>query len=172
MILSKHKKENKMIKVILTLNNDTERFEAKSEDSVVHYTAKKKADLKTSLKRSKKNDYEIVEAFEVKKAPKKPNKAKKTDKKANGYEDRKKYIITHFTDGDLHSKSPKIAAFCKKFDLKISAAGRNLTFEKTLEKMVEEKIIDYVPSSGIYKKLIFEYTKAHKAAMSPDKDEL
>lgn len=171
-------KENKMIKVIIVENEETGKVEARDIDGTVHQANKRLSDLKTALR--KKGGYEIVEKFEAKK-PKAPKKDKpvKTDKKEktvkapkkNGYEDRKAYIIANFDDADLYSKSPKIAKFCKKFDLTLTKAGRNLTFEKTLDKMTEEGVVDYVPTSGKYKKLEWYYTEEHVAAMNPD-DEL
>lgn len=180
-----------MKKVIITQNNETSRFEATDIDGVVHYTAAKKADLKTSLKRSKKHDFEVVEAFEtvepvevvepikevkpkpVKDETKKPTTTKGKPAKTT-YENYKQHIITNFTNADLHSKADKIANFCKKFNLTLNKAGRNLTFEKTLTKMVDDGIIEYtiegIPT-GKYKKLTFQYTEQHKAFMSPDEDE-
>jgi len=195
-----------MKKVIITQNKETSRFEATDIDGVVHYTAAKKADLKTSLKRSKKHEFEIVEEFEtikdvtsekgkevkytddrtaeekeakpiviepVKDETKKPTTTKGKPAKTT-YENYKQHIITNFTNADLHSKADKIAAFCKKFDLTLSQVGRNLTFEKTLTKMVDDGIIEYtiegIPT-GKYKKLTFQYTSGHNSIMSPDEDE-
>lgn len=180
-------KENKMIKVIIVENEETGKVEARDAEGTVHQANKRLSDLKTALR--KKGGYEIVEKFEVpkrraedKKAEKrraedkkdekpKAEKKKAEKKKGNTYEDRKQYIIANFEDADLYSKSPKIAKFCKKFDLTLTKAGRNLTFEKTLDKMTEEGIVDYVPTSGKYKKLEWYYTEDHVAAMNPD-DEL
>lgn len=177
-------KENKMIQVIIENNPETAKLEAKDIDGTVHQANKRLSDLKTALR--KKGGFEIVEKFEEPKRraeDKKAEKRRATDKpkaekapkaekkKGNTYEDRKAYVIAHFEDADLHSKSPKIAKFCKKFDLTLTKAGRNLTFEKTLDKMSEEGIVDYVPTTGKYKKLEWYYTEDHVAAMNPD-DEL
>ena len=165
-----------MTKVIITLNDETSRFEAKDANGRLYYTAGKKADIKTSIKRSKKYDLEIVEAFEASKpVEEKPTTTKGKPAKTT-YEDYKQHIITNFLDTDLHSKADKIANFCKKFNLTLNKAGRNLTFEKTLTKMVDDGIVEYLPDDGKaerkYKKLVFQYTDAHRAAMSPDEEEL
>lgn len=127
----------------------------------------KKEKIKKEIKEALK-DKEVKGSVATEKAPKTD---KVPAKKGNTYEDRKQYIITNFDDADLYSKSPKIAKFCKKFDLTLTKAGRNLTFEKTLDKMTQEGIVDYVATSGKYKKLEWYYTEAHNAAMNPD-DEL
>lgn len=169
-----------MKKVIITLNEETSRFEATDIDKFIHYTAAKKADLKTSLKRSKKHEFEIVEAFEAVKPvkdetpkPTEPKEVKTSKPKKAKYQDYKEYITTNFLSEDLYSKSPKIADFCKEFDLKLNKASRNLSFEKVLDLMMVEGLIEYrEPQKGKYKKLSFKYTDQHEAAMSPDEEEL
>jgi len=169
-------KENKMKIIEVKLEFNGEKFVAVGEGGKIYYTAKKKADLKTSIKRSKKYQLTIVEIFTVAKPKPKAKKdtKKKVTKKSNSYKDRKIFIIGHFSDTELHSKSEKIAGFCKKFDLALTKAGRNLTFEKTLEKMVEEGVIEYLPAKegAKYKKLAFQYTNTHSKVMAPDEGEL
>jgi hypothetical protein len=171
-----------MKKVTLTLNEETSRFEAKDRDGVVHYTAAKLSDLKTSLKRSKKEEYEIVETFDVtieipSGAIEKANEKKilTNKKKISSYEKYKTFILTNFKSEDLYSKSPKIADFCKNFDLTLSKAGRNITFEKTLTKMIDDGIVEHaveIIPTGKYQKLTFRYTSAHNSIMSSDDEEL
>jgi len=164
----------KIIEVKFEFNG--KKFVAVDESGKIYYTAKKKADLKTSIKRSKKHQLIIVDVFTVAKPqPESKSKAKKkVAKKSNSYEDRKLYIIDNLSNIDLHSKSEKIAGFCKKFDLTLTKAGRNLTFEKTLEKMVEEGVIEYLPAKegAKYKKLAFQYTDTHSKAMVSNEEEL
>lgn len=188
----------KKIQVIIIEQDD--KFIAKDQADKVYYTDKRKADVKRSVtKGSRKDELELVNGFAVE-APKEdkfvgiatedsvPNdkgtpdvtiqvetpKPTKTDKpKKAKYFDYKQYIIANFLSEDLHSKSPKIADFCKKFDLKLNKAGRNLSFEKVLDLMLLEGLIEYREAqTGKYKKLSFKYTEQHEAAMSPDEEEL
>lgn len=173
----------KKVQVIIIEQDD--KFIAKDQAGNIYYTGKRKADVKRSVtKGSRKDELELVNGFAVEEkkevetpkptGPKKetPKPAKTEKPKKAKYHDYKKYVITNFTSEDLHSKSPKIADFCKKFDLKLNKTGRNLSFEKVLDLMMVEGIIEYREAqTGKYKKLSFKYTESHLAAMSPNEDE-
>lgn len=199
-----------MTKVIITFNDDTQRFEARDINDRLYYTASRKDNIKTAIKGSKKYNLEIVEVFETKEDSETSDNAVNSDPHAQSvsptgtiidetkpeavkpveekptttkgkpakttYETYKQYIITNFTDDDLHLKSDKIVGFCNQFNLVINKTGRNLTFWKTLSKMVDDGIIEYLPDNREgerkYKKLVFQYTDAHRAAMLPDEEEL
>ncbi|WP_373074033.1 hypothetical protein, partial [Sulfurimonas sp.] len=128
----------KKIQVIIKLNEETQRFEALTIENKALYTAAKKADLKTTIKRSKKYDLEIVEKFakpEVKKVqPKKSTKPEvkkgpESKDQKDIYGEYQQYIIDN-AKGDIKCTGDLVASFCNKFDLKLSKKKRSLTFER------------------------------------------
>jgi hypothetical protein len=190
MILTKHQKDKNMKKVQVIIIEQDDKFIAKDQAGKIYYTGKRKADVKRSVtKGSRKDEFELVNGFAIEeqkevetpvkevetpkpvKEVKKPTIEKGKPAKTT-YVKYKAYIITNFLSEDLFSKSPKIADFCKEFDLKLNKASRNLSFEKVLDLMMVEGLIEYrEPQKGKYKKLSFKYTDQHEAAMSPDEEE-
>ncbi len=153
----------KKIQVIIKLNEETQRFEALTIDNGVLYTAAKKSDLKTTIKRSKKYDLEIVEEFvksEVKKVQPKKSVKPETKKGTESvdqkdiYGEYQQYIIDN-AKGTIKCTGDLVASFGKKFDLKLSKKKRSLTFERVLSNMEMRGFVQRVASTGKYKKLIY-----------------
>jgi len=131
------------------------KFAAQDSTGKIWYKAKRKSDVKTSVKRSK-HDLTLVEEFTSSTKPKTKKKIEK--KKVNSYENYRDYILGLPLNTILTINSPAVPVFCYKFGLKLSKIKHNLTWVKTLENMEKEGYLVYRnKQTGKYKKLVFDW---------------
>ncbi len=144
------------ISIEVKLEEKEDRFLIVDEDNNSYSNCARKGDAKKILKKYKHGTLILVEEFKVVKKPKSPKKVKSTSyiSKYDTYLD---WILKNVKEDQLHSKSDKLKAFAKHFEVQfMEKYNRCRPFEETLKYMVKQNTIEKLPGKRAIYKLIEE----------------
>lgn len=112
--------------------------------------------IEVIVKENEQEKFEVVEEF-TKEEPKKVEvKARQAGKTYDTY---KTFIMQNF-DGVITATGTFPKEFCETFSLTLSRKKRSLTFERVLEQMEKDGILEkVVQTTGKYKKLQWQFVE-------------
>lgn len=142
----------KTIEVIVK-ENEAGKFEVVDQEGKVYSTCSRKYDAKRAA--DKNESLTFVEEF-TKEEPKKVEiKARQIGKTYDMY---KTFIMQNFDGVVITATGEFPREFCETFGLKLSSKKRSLAFERVMEQMEKDDIVERVTqTTGKYKKLQWQF---------------